>query len=91
MILPSNDVDLLKLKDGIKEISNSWTRIEGERQFVKDALDRLEEELDVSKKDVRKLAKIYHQQNLDQVLEEYQEIEVAYNRIMNTRPNALLE
>ena len=82
MILPSNGADLLKLKDAIKEISASWTRIEAERDFVKDVIDRMQEEVDVPKKEVRKLAKIYHQQNLDQVKEEFEEIELAYRKIM---------
>ena len=82
MILPSNNADLLKLKDAIKEISASWTRVEAERDFVNDALSRMQEEVDVPKKEIRKLAKIYHQQNLDEVREEFEEIELAYRKIM---------
>jgi archaellum component FlaC len=83
MILPSNDVDLQKLKDAIKEISASWTRVESERGFVNDALNRMQEEVEVPKKEIRKLAKIYHQQNLDQVKEEFDELELAYRKIMS--------
>jgi archaellum component FlaC len=83
MILPSNDADLQKLKDAIKEISASWTRVESERGFVNDALNRMQEEVEVPKKEIRKLAKIYHQQNLDQVKEEFDELELAYRKIMS--------
>jgi archaellum component FlaC len=83
MILPSNNVDLQKLKDAIKEISASWTRVESERAFVNDALNRMQEEVEVPKKEIRKLAKIYHQQNLDQVKEEFDELELAYRKIMS--------
>lgn len=82
MILPSNDADLLKLKDAIKEISASWTRVEAERDFVNDALSRMQDEVDVPKKEIRKLAKIFHQQNLEEVKEEFEEIELAYRKIM---------
>ena len=82
MILPSNNADLLKLKDAIKEISASWTRVEAERDFVNDALSRMQEEVDVPKKEIRKLAKIFHQQNLEEVKEEFEEIELAYRKIM---------
>lgn len=82
MILPSNANDLVKLKQSIKEISASWTRVESERDFVNDALSRMQDEVDVPKKEIRKLAKIFHQQNLDQVKEEFEEIELAYRKIM---------
>ena len=82
MILPSSDADLLKLKDAIKEISASWTRVEAERDFVNDALSRMQDEVDVPKKEIRKLAKIFHQQNLEEVKEEFEEIELAYRKIM---------
>lgn len=82
MILPSNNADLMKLKEAIKEISASWTRVEAERDFVNDALSRMQEEVDVPKKEIRKLAKIFHQQNLEEVKEEFEEIELAYRKIM---------
>lgn len=84
LVLPNNPNDRNKIRDAMKEISGSFTRVESERDFVNDVLDRLEEEYELPKKEMRKLAKIYHKQNVNEVVNETKSIEDAYNLLMSS-------
>lgn len=74
----SNPVDREKLLNAIKEISNSMTRVDAEKDFQKDAIDKIADELDLEKKHVRKLAGIYHRQNFTTVQQEQEELQELY-------------
>ena len=77
----SNPEDRKKLLNAIKEIDNSLTRVSAERDFQKDAITAVADELDLEKKYVRKLATIYHKQNFSQVQQEQEEVETLYELI----------
>lgn len=77
----TNTKDLETLKKGIKEMSNSLTRVEAEKDFQKDVIDRINDETGLEKKYVRKLAAIYHKQNYTTVQQENDELESLYEAI----------
>ena len=81
----SNPKDRERLLNAIKEIDNSLTRVSAERDFQKDAINSVADELDLEKKYVRKLASIYHKQNLSQVQQETEEVFELYDLIMGTK------
>ena len=70
--------DRKKLLGAVKEISNSMTRADAERDFQKDAITAIADKLDLEKKYVRKLAVIFHKQNYNEVQQEREELEVLY-------------
>ena len=74
----SNPADREKLLASIKEMSNSMTRVDAEKDFQKDAIDKIADELDLEKKHVRKLAGIYHRQNFTTVQQEQEELQELY-------------
>ena len=74
----SNPADREKLLNAIKEISNSMTRVDAEKDFQKDVIDKIADELDLEKKHVRKLAGIYHRQNFTTVQQEQEELQELY-------------
>ena len=80
----SNPKDRERLLNAIKEIDNSLTRVSAERDFQKDAITSVAEELDLEKKYVRKLASIYHKQNLSQIQQESEEVFELYELITGT-------
>jgi hypothetical protein len=80
----SNPEDRKRLLGAIKEIDNSMTRVAAERDFQKDAVNTVADELDLEKKYVRKLASIYHKQNLSQVQQETEEVFELYDLIIGT-------
>lgn len=68
----------------IREISGSMTRVEAERDFMKDATKNICEQYEIPKKAFRKLVKVYHKQNFNQEKEEHLEFEKLYETITNT-------
>jgi cyanate lyase len=77
----SSPEDRKRLLSAIKEIDNSMTRVAAERDFQKDAINAVADELDLEKKYVRKLASIYHKQNLTEVQQETEEVAELYEMI----------
>jgi len=83
-IIPSSPVDRKAIYEAIKEISNSLVRVEGERDFIKEAVNETCEKYELSKKTFRKMVKVYHKQNYNQQKEEFSEFETMYETITNT-------
>tara|TARA_Y100000389_G_C17279267_1_gene422078 strand:- start:579 stop:833 length:255 start_codon:yes stop_codon:yes gene_type:complete len=77
----SSPEDRKKLLGAIKEIDNSMTRVAAERDFQKDAVNDIAEKLELEKKYVRKLATIYHKQNLAEVQQDVEEVAELYDLI----------
>lgn len=80
-----NPVDREKLLNSIKEMSNSMTRVDAEKDYQKDVIDKVNDELGLEKKYVRKLANMYHRQNYSTVQTEFDELQELYEAITNTK------
>jgi hypothetical protein len=78
----SNPADRKKIRDALQEISNSMTRVDAERDFIKDAVTDISDNFKLSKKTVNKLARVYHKQNFNQEVEQYQEFENLYEEVV---------
>jgi archaellum component FlaC len=81
VIVPSSPEDLKRIKDAMQEISNSFTRIEAEKDFQKEALVSLEEDVGIPKKYLRKMARIYHKQNMNQIKSEMETIDFLLEKV----------
>ena len=81
VIIPSSPEDRKKILGAIQEISNSLTRIEAERDLIKDILQDIEDKFEMPKKYTRKIAKIYHKQNFTEVQQEQSEMETIYETV----------
>lgn len=81
IILPSSDADKKRIKDCMDEISNSYLRQEAERDFVKEALISLEDDVGIPKKYLGKMARIYHKQNMSEIVSEIEEIEALLESV----------
>lgn len=73
--------DIKVLKGAVREISNSMTRAEAERDFQRDAINDTADKLQLDKKVVRQLARIYHKQNFTDVQAETEEVVSLYESI----------
>lgn len=80
----SNPEDRKKLYNAVVEMSNSMTRVDSEKDLQRDIINDIAEELAVEKKYVRKIANIYHKQNLSEVRNEMDEVEILYEEMINT-------
>lgn len=74
----TNEADRKKFMGAIKEISNSFVRIEAERDLIKEIVKEQSDEFNLSKKIINKIAKTYHKQNLTQVEAEHDEFIEVY-------------
>lgn len=84
MSLPQDPAARKAIKKCLEEISASMTRTEGERDFIKEAVDNICENYKLSKKTFKRLAKTYHKQNYSIEVAEHEEFEIMYEQITNT-------
>lgn len=71
-----------KLKVVIKNIVDSLTRIDGEREAIKDMIAGASEEYDIEKKMIRKLATTIHNSNFPEIQSENDDFEYLYESIV---------
>lgn len=81
----SNPADRKTIRDALQEISNSMTRIEGERDYISETIKDITAKYpEVSKRVFRKMVKVYHAQTFTQEVEEHDEFETLYENITAT-------
>lgn len=85
VIVPSSPEDLKRIKNAMQEISNSFTRIEAEKDFQKEALESLEEDVGIPKKYLRKMARIYHKQNMNQIKSEMETLDFLLEKVQQNQ------
>lgn len=73
--------DKKKIFDAVREISNSMTRIEAERDLIKDIVKDVSDNFQIPRKTVKKIAVTYHKQNLTQVEQEHEEFVDLYDKV----------
>jgi nitrate reductase NapAB chaperone NapD len=81
VVVPSSPEDRARIQSALSEISNAMTRIESERAYIKESLEMLEESFELPKKYMRKVALVYHKQNLNEVRNEFSDVEDIYNAV----------
>ena len=78
IIIPTSPADRNRIRNAMKEISASFTRTDAEKDFIKDAIHELSEDVAIPKKILRKMAVIYHKQNMTEVTAEAEDLEALY-------------
>ena len=78
----SSEADRKKLLDAMKECSNSMIRMEGEKDFIKEAIKEICEDLKLPKRIVNRLVKVYHKQNYDEEVAVQDQFETLYETIV---------
>jgi len=81
VIIPSSPEDRAKVQAALKEISAAMTRAEAERDYINESLKALEENFELPKKYMRKVARVYHKQNINEVKTEFSDIEDIYTAV----------
>jgi hypothetical protein len=88
-MLPSNPKDLKKIDSALEEISNSKTRIEAERELIKEIVDNINEDFDLPKKLINQLAKVYHMRNFAEEVSQQEDFQVAFEQLATNNTNLL--
>jgi len=73
--------DKAKILGMLQEISNSLTRVESERDLIKEILDRLQHECEIPKKLGRKLAKVYHKRSFEEEVAQQNDFVDMYEQV----------
>ena len=79
----SNPADRKKIKDALQEISDSMTRIQAERDLIKDIVKDVSDNYQLPKKHINKMARIFHKQNFQITQQEQDELESLYITIVD--------
>jgi hypothetical protein len=82
--LPSSEEDKLAIRRVLKEVSDSMTRIDGEKDFIKDAVDDLSKQYGIPKATLNKVAKTYHKQNVAEERAKNEDTFYVYDSIFNS-------
>ena len=70
-----------EIKGCLQEISNSLTRIEAERDLIREVLSRMADEFEINKRLARRLAKVYHKRNIEEEVAQVQELNDTYDML----------
>lgn len=71
-----------QIRNCLSELSNSYTRIEAERDLVKEIIERMSDEFSISKRLARRLAKIYHKRNIAEEIASAEELTETYDEVV---------
>jgi hypothetical protein len=74
--------DKNKVQGVLNEVSNAMTRIAGERDFIKEAIKEAADKYQIDKKQLRKLAKVYHNQTFAAEVANAEEFQSLYETIV---------
>jgi hypothetical protein len=65
------------------EISNSMTRIEAEKDLIRETIKDMSDQFQLPKRTLNKMAKVYHKQNFQQEVQSHEEFETLYESVVN--------
>lgn len=78
---PATPADKLKLLEALKEISASMSRVEAERDLMKNVKKDICDELQLNRKVLNKLARTYHKGNYSEEVELHKDFESLYETV----------
>ena len=76
----SNPADREKLLKVIREVSDSMARSQSEKDYIREAIADISKQLQLPKKIVAKMAKVYFKQNYDEEVAVQDQFETLYEQ-----------
>ena len=77
-----SEPDKEKLFKVIKECSDSMTRQDAEKDFVRESIAETAKNMQLPKKLVARLVKVYHNQNFDEEVAVHEQFETLYESVV---------
>lgn len=81
IIVPSSAEDKKKIRNAMDEISNSMTRIEAERDHIKEIKNKLKEDFSFPSKVINRMAKVHHKRNFTEEQSQNEDFEILYETV----------
>jgi len=72
-----------KLKNAMSEVSSAMSRIESEREIIKDILNEINATQGIEKPVLRRLFKVYHKQNFQDEVTTSEEFQNIYESVVS--------
>jgi len=79
--LPNDPTVIKKISDAMKECSASYVRMEGEKDFLKELFTELAKDTELPAAYLRKLSRLYHAQNINEVTADNENVIELYEKI----------
>lgn len=79
--------DRKKVKNAIQSLNDSMTRAMSEREYQKETINKIFEEVGLDKKTLRRMAKAYFKSNFNDEVEENKTFEELYTHIVKDPTN----
>ena len=76
--------DRKKIHNALVEANNSLTRIDAERDLVKNIINDTSKNFQIPKKTIKKLINVYHKQNFSEEVATHEEFESLYETVTKT-------
>lgn len=73
-----------KLHNALVDTSNSLTRIDAERDLIKNIINDTNKNFQIPKKTIKKLIRVYHKQNFSEEVATHEEFESLYETVTKT-------
>lgn len=78
----SNPQDREKLLKIIRECSDAMTRSEAEREYIRESVSEVSKALQLPKRLVARMVKVYHKQNYDEEVATHDQFETLYETVV---------
>jgi hypothetical protein len=78
----SNPADREKLLKVIRECSDAMTRAEAEKDYIRESITEISKVLQLPKRLVARMAKVYHKQNYDEEVAIHDQFETLYETVV---------
>lgn len=72
------DSDRKDIFNVMQELSNSMTRIDSEKEFIKESIMAMSEKYDIPKKNLKRVATIIHRQNISDFVTSNNDVSELY-------------
>jgi hypothetical protein len=80
--------DKQRLKKVIQDLNDSLTRVAAEKDYQKEAIGAISEDLGLNKKLVKRMATVYYKSNFKDEIETQKEFEEFYDMVINEKEEA---
>jgi hypothetical protein len=82
IIVPSNDKERKKLKAMLVEMTNSFSKVDAERDACKEIADEAVRQFELPKKIINKLARTMYKRNYADLQQENEDFELLYETLV---------
>lgn len=84
LVIPSSPSDRQKLKQILRDMTDCMTRMDAERDTIKELAEAAEESFEIPKKLINKLARTLHKSNLTEIVSDTENLEFLYETLIAT-------